>query len=219
MTTKSREGYTSSELLLKLTNDAIKYKGVIMTERVIGEDMTYKYETLNIGALKNIKTKSGYGIDVNQQLKVKYKNDFDKAYDVKAALDIDEALASSELVYNNAIGSMKRVKLADQLLEGQFRYELPEVMVHKGDGKLAFVNKDNQNNIDWLNGGRQLYIPIWIKALQKYPIDFVSTNEIGINAVNFDSKAYVDVYAYMYEASESDTVQHDEVMLKPEMRH
>lgn len=213
------DGYTSSEMLLKSTNDAIKYKGVIMTERVIGEDITYKYETLNIDALKNIKTKSGYGIDVNQQLKVKYKNDFDKAYDVKAALDIDEALASSELVYGNGIGSMKRVKLADQLLEGQFRYELPEVMVHKGDGQLAFVNKDNQNNIDWLNGGRQLYIPIWIKALQKYPIDFVSTDEIGINAVNFDSKAYIDVYAYMYEASESKTVQQDEVMLKPEMQH
>lgn len=212
------DGYTSSELLLKSTNDTIKYKGVIMTERVIGEDITYKYETLNIGALKNIKTKSGYGIDVNQQLKVRYKNDFDKAYDVKAALDIDEDLASSELVYGNGIGSMKRVELADQLLEGQFSYELPEVMVHKGDGKLAFVNKDNQNNIDWLNGGKQLYIPIWIKVLQKYPIDFVSTNEIGINAVNFDTKAYVDVYAYMYEASESKTVHHDEVMLKPEMQ-
>jgi len=46
----------------------------------------------------------------------------------------------------------------------------------------------------------------------------VSTNEIGINAVNFDSKAYVDVYAYMYEASESNTVQHDELMLKPELK-
>lgn len=212
------DGYTSSEMLLKSTNDAIKYKGVIMTERVIGEDITYKYETLNIGALKNIKTKSGYGIDVNQQLKVKYKNDFDKTYDVKAALDIDKALASSELTYGDGVGSMKRVKLVDQLLEGQFSYELPEVMVHKGDGKLAFVNEKNQNQGDWLNGGKQLYIPIWIKALQKYPIDFVSTNEIGINAVNFDSKAYIDVYAYMYEASESDTIQHDEVMLKPEMQ-
>lgn len=213
------DGYTSSELLLKSTNDAIKYKGVIMTERVIGQDMTYKYETLNVDALKNIKTKSGYGINVNQQLKVKYKNDFDKDYEVKTALDIDKALASSELNYGNGIGSMKRVKLTDQLLEGQFTYELPEVMVHKGDGKLAFVNENNRSNIDWLNGGKQLYIPIWIKALQKYPIDFVSTNEIGINAVNFDSKAYVDVYAYMYEASESETVQHDEVMLKPEMQN
>lgn len=212
------DGYTSSEMLLKSTNDAIKYKGVIMTERVIGEDITYKYETLNIGALKNIKTKSGYGIDVKQQLKVKYKNDFDKTYDVKAALDIDKALASSELTYGDGVGSMKRVKLVDQLLEGQFTYELPEVMVHKGDGRLAFVNKKNQNQGDWLNGGRQLYIPIWIKTLQKYPIDFVSTNEIGINAVNFDTKAYVDVYAYMYEASESKTVHHDEVMLKPEMQ-
>lgn len=91
-------------------------------------------------------------------------------------------------------------------------------MVHKGDGKLAFVNEKNQNQLDWLNGGRQLYIPIWIKALQKYPIDFVSTNEIGINVVNFDSKAYIDVYAYMHEASESKTVQQDEVMLKPEMQ-
>lgn len=150
---------------------------------------------------------------------MKYKNDFDKAYDVKAALDIDKTLASSELTYGDGIGSMKRVKLTDQLLEGQFTYELPEVMVHKGDGKLAFVNESNRNHIDWLNGGKQLYIPIWIKVLQKYPIDFVSTNEIGINAVNFDTKAYVDVYAYMYEASESETVQHDEVMLKPEMQN
>lgn len=98
----------------------------------------------------------------------------------------------------------------------RFSYELPEVRVHKGDGRLAFVNEKNQ--LDWLNGGRQLYIPIWIKALQKYPIDFMSTDEIDINAVNFDSKAYVDVYAYMYEASESKTVQQDEVMLKPEMQ-
>ena len=212
------DGYTSSELLLKSTNDAIKYKGVIMTERVIDQDMTYKYETLNVDALKNIKTKSGYGINVSQQLKVKYENDFEKAYDVKTALDIDKALASSELTYGDGMESMKRVKLTEQLSEGQFTYELPEVMVHKGDGKLAFVNEDNRSNIDWLNGGKQLYIPIWIKALQKYPIDFVSTNEVGINAVNFDSKAYVDVYAYMYEASRSESIANDELMLKPEMQ-
>lgn len=218
------DGYTSSELSLKATNQAISYKGVVMTQRIIGKNMELLYETLDVSALNNERTKSGYGIDFKDKLKVKYTNELKKDSKINTALLVNDSLAEKTLKLKSNKGYSElpllndETKVSESSTDYQFSYKLPEVVVQVGNGDVYMKTEKERlsaKNINTVDGGNKLYVPIWINKLGNYDFMFTSTNEVGINAVTFTSKASVNVYAYMYATIDSETAKEDELLLEP----
>lgn len=227
----STEGYTAAEKVIKSDNKDLDFKGVIMTECEVGFDMVKYYETIHVPIKKLPNAKSGYGYAL-PNYKIEYKNDLgydDKRLtEYKAQLFVNDKLMDKTmnvLSKNHykilSLNSVDKVRNANE--RRIYEYQLPEVSVHQNDG-LSYLKEDivklsDAKQKEYLDGGRKLYIPIWLKDLGDYDIHFGGEDKLGIHQVQLDVTQDVYVYAYMYEASRSKSINHDEVMLKPTLKN
>lgn len=223
------QGYSSAEKVIYSKDKDLDYKGVVMTEREVGFDMVKYYETIHVPVKKLTKTKSGYGYDL-PAYKLKYTNELgyrdSKVQDYTPDLVLNKHLVDRTMSYKIK-GDYKIVALdmLDAAISGdarEFKYELPEVSVHVGDGlsynKQEILKLPESKQHEYVDGGRKLYIPIWIGKLGNYDIHFGGEDKLGVNHVSLDVEQDIHVYAYMYEASRSESIADDEVMLKPQMQ-
>ena len=104
-----------------------------------------------------------------------------------------------------------------------FNQKLPTVAIQKLTGnirQLQTIDKTLDKNPDEIDGGNKLYIPIWHKLnTETLYLKSVDNNqkiqEIGINKMKLNMPMYIDIYAYMYNPSDSKSINSDEMLLKP----
>lgn len=223
------EGYTASKQDIYSKDEDLNYKGVVMTEREVGFDMVKYYETIHVPVKKLPKTKTGYGYSLNDY-QINYTNELGYKYvnidDYKPELQFNRLLIdktlSDKFIDNHGYTILPLEKNGDSISDKSgmhYKYQLPEVMIHQNDG-FSYLKEDVMKlseikQKEYLDGGRKLYIPIWLKDLGNYDIYFGGGDQLGVNQVRLTVEQTLNVYAYMYEASHSKSINHDEVMLKP----
>ena len=226
----STEGYTSAETTIHTVDESLNYKGVVMTEREVGFDMVTYYESVKVPVSALKKTKTGYGYAL-PNYSVKYYNELGYSntelfISFNPQLVLPHTLVDRTLNVNNEANSVDlslhlQGVNTDTQNNKTFVYELPEVSIHKGDG-LTYLKEDvlklsETQQKAYIDGGRKLYIPVWLKHLGNYPIHFGGDSRIGVNQVKLDVEQTLNVYAYMYATDYSNTISKDEVMMKPEL--
>lgn len=238
------DGHTSTEGTLgadDINDDGvIEFSGVTMTERERGKDMVTFNENLTVDPFDAVETKSGYGFEMNAG--VSYTNPLMNRIesvvdnvvfetDTQAVMDrnlIDESLPFyDESKDSNAVPMIELLPdnpemedlpeaSANTIAKG---YELPEIFMAKNSGLTytdAQVNaSDTLNRSDMLEGGNQLFVPVWINNLGVYDSAFKSNTALGSHFMNFNVVSPVDVNAYMLHHIDSETGDADELLLKP----
>lgn len=219
-------GYTSSEerLLNKTISEGINYKAVIMTERDVGKEMYVYFEKINIPPVSFEATKSGYGVDFDNKYHVNYTNELKKRYEINTQVSIDKNLVEDTLNAKEDKGkrmldmNILNENTSNNLSEFKIDYQLPKVLVRRGDGAV-YLDSNNtlsdKDRVEMLDGGNKLYIPIWIDNLGTYNLSFESKEPVGVNAVSFSLSSNIKVYAYMYATIGSPTIDKDELLLEP----
>lgn len=215
-------GYTASEKTLEkqaVNNTSIEYKGVIMTERVLGKEIEMYYETINLPIKQLSPIKAGYGFSLDQQLD--YTNDL-TTKDVtlpKMAVIADSKVVDGDF-YNSNNGKSTIELLEKSSYVGNKitqTYSFPEVYVKSGSGDILsqeqYQSSEDISNI--VSGGNKVYVPIWIEELGKYDISFKNTSPIGVNEVNVIATDTVKVEAFMYGHIGSETIEKDEILITP----
>lgn len=226
------DGYTSSKKIVRLDDlkdhlkdDTYVYRSVIMTERYKGNDIKRYYEEIKVPIGKPYRNKTGYAIDL-KPFGMSYQNDlqeFDSISGVKVELSAEKGLVEKANIKAENWFS-KHVELQVERTSNVFKdnkisfdVELPEVSARQNDGAIHLA-KNVKTKTNYYNGGRRLYVPIWTK-LKNYELVYdLSDHKIGVNQVSLTLIKHVDVYAYMYNPSESTSVINDELMLKPNMQ-
>ncbi|WMX58517.1 isopeptide-forming domain-containing fimbrial protein [Peribacillus sp. R9-11] len=219
------DGYTSSEKSFKVdaaNNSKIFYKGVVMTEREIKEDMEVHYETLTIPLEKLSKQKTGYGFELKTE--VTYENDLAAIFNIKVESLVDKRLIDSYLSYqqqdNYNIVPLEQTNktISTDKKSTNYIFELPHVNVEQKTGYLFSDNqvaaKDSHITYKLKDGMRKLYTPIW-SDLGNYNVSLQSIEPIGVNKVTFQVNDKLNLYAYMFGTIGSETLEDDEILIEP----
>ncbi|MBT2604951.1 hypothetical protein J7E55_18310 [Bacillus sp. ISL-53] len=219
------DGYSSSEKSFKVdtaNNSKISYKGVVMTEREIKEDMEVHYETLTIPLKKLSRQKTGYGFELKTE--VNYQNDLATNFEIKVESLVDKRLIDSYLSYqqqdNYNIVPLEQTNktISTDKKSTNYIFELPHVNVEQKTGYLFSDNqvaaKDPHITYKLKDGMRKLYTPIW-SDLGNYNVSLQSIEPIGVNEVTFQVNDKLNLYAYMFGTIGSETLEDDEILIEP----
>jgi hypothetical protein len=231
------DGYTSKEGTLTIddadSHGDVKFKGVVMTERELRKDMAVFYETWNMKDIPEPTVKSGYGYSFNPRLL--YANDL--LNDVKNRIpDVNFSPEMSALVDHNLIdssleyydpdadyrdGDKVEVKFLRTESPGANKldssYQLPQLYLEQGTG-LTFTGNQKENGEMTglpLDAGHELYVPVWIDRVGIYDTVIRNEKPIGSNFMNVDLLRHVNVSAYMFSHTDSDTPEGDELLIHP----
>lgn len=235
------DGYTSTEETIKANSSKqkAKFEGVVKTSRKQGGNMKEYKEYLSVTQGENQKTKSGYKYDLHGE--VKYTNDImddiKKRFNINTKSDtfmtIDSGIVDKTLSFYDEGSDKAKLKLdvnkdndktKDIVINNakklnQVTYQSPKSFIERltGDSFLEGQTKDGKSYVDAKN---HLYIPVWIDNLGIYDLMLSNDNKkpLGIHNVNFELTSEVDVYAYMYSHTDSDTSEIDEILLRPIMK-
>ncbi|PAE87686.1 hypothetical protein [Shouchella clausii] len=214
----------------------LNFEGVIMTERERGREMVTYNETIEFSWTGKTRVKSGYGFEYNSVLS--YTNDrmadiakrFDQVnYSTDASVALDHRLVDSTLAYYDQGAGYKnndRVSIAldrDAPSNGQEEdvrvslYELPQVYLEQGTGYTYTGTQKENGEIrgDALEAGNRLYVPVWIDDTGKYDASFVTDEPLGSHRMSLDVNRLIDVYAYMFNHTDSRTPDDDELLVHP----
>lgn len=217
-------GYTASEKVLKQTavkNGKVEYKGVVRTERVLGQNVKEYFEKVTLPLNKISSVKSGYGFELNQEMQ--YTNDLGlekfKPATMKALVD-SEALDGDFYKVKNGTAEVETTTVnttSGKTITQKFHY--PKVYVEENDGTIFSEKQrkdgDSQINNDLIDGGNKLYVPIWIEELGSYDHILESSTPIGVNEIQVVINDKIDVSAYMYATIGSETILEDELLMQP----
>lgn len=231
------EGYTAKEGTLTAADldatGAVNFKGVVMTERELGKDTVVFYESWNVKNLVEPKVKSGYGFTFNP--KWHYANE--RMNDVKnrvsgvifspeMSLFTDHNLIDPSLEYYDPLKAYKdgdKVEVKFLRTESaalgtlDADYQLPPLYLEQGTGLTYTGNQKENGEMKGapLEAGHKLYVPVWIDHAGQYDTIIRNDKPIGSNFMNVDLLRRVNVEAYMFNYSESDTSDRDELLIHP----
>ena len=231
------DGYTSQEKTLTIddANDDgdVKFKGVVMTERERGRDIAVFNESWTIKKIAEPKVKSGYGYVFEPTLA--YANDLlndvkNRINDVNFAPDmsvsVDHRLIDPSLEYVDPdadyqdddrvkVGLLNTETPAPNKLDSS--YELPQLYLEQGTGLTYSGNQKENGEMTGqaLDAGHALYVPVWIEDHGTYDAVIQNEQPIGSNFMNVDLLRHVNVTAYMFSHTDSDTPNEDELLVHP----
>lgn len=217
-------GYTASEKVIEQNaeNDGkLEYQGVVMTERILGQDITKYFETVTLPFNKLEPIKSGYGFETNQQLK--YQNDltFNQYVSPNMSVYLDEEVVDGSF-YELKDGKAKvelvsENKATDTTITDTYKF--PHVYVEDVNGTILsdeqYANEELETNHQIFEGGHKVYVPIWIDELGEYEYQLASEEPIGVNEIKVLINDTVDVQAYMFGHVGSETINEDEIIFSP----
>lgn len=226
-------GYTASEEVLRnseILGRAVSTSGVVLTEAgPSGEVAEYK-EYVTVDALAQPRLKSGYGYEFEPR--IRYRMDThnnavsrvnaklpNRKTDPKPLMDLDERIVDLSDDYLNSYMSGGMVPIHMDVKNNQgtnksairdMTYRLPRGYLSRIDGRIRY-NYTTKS----VDSGYKMYVPVWIKDLNRYDAILKSTVNIGSNQIGLEIDNEVDVYAFMLNHEESDTPYLDELLLHP----
>lgn len=211
------DGYTSTEETIEKVaknGEYLTYTGIIMTERELNKPMKEFYETIDIPLNELKEIKSGYGFEMNQM--VTYENSLGNTNITdQFEVVLDSSIVDGDLYTRS--GNKTTIPLASIGTNGiNMRnqvFEFPSVFVQEKTGKI--ITPSQANTIKARNGGKKVYVPIWIDDLGSYDYLFRNKVPIGVNEVNIVIHDQLDVIAYMYAHINSETLDKDEILIEP----
>lgn len=222
-------GYSSAEKKLTTPNasNQLTFNGVVLTVKEGSAPVIEFDESLVVTVPELPRQKTGYGFTAG--VNATYMNELRNLDTVKTAFTLDSDLIDSHLNYPKTSG-MSRIDLERTISttssDGKSvttKHELPRVKVERYTGDLFTFQQvaDGDAEMDYApstynyaDGGRKLYAPIWAE-LGLYDYEFISTESIGVHAVTFDVAKELEIYAYMFNHTDSPTADDDELLLHP----
>ncbi|WP_078598395.1 hypothetical protein [Evansella clarkii] len=229
-------GYTSSRVTLTEDDEhedgIVRHEGVVATERVAGEEeMDYFHERIAITHTpeSELEVKSGYAF--NLQTEIAYENDLladvgerlGVPFKTDSIIRVANDLIDSTLSHYDSSAEQSPVLLDRQDVNNtptgsETQYQLPPVYLEHGSG-YAFTNAQIEaGDVDESmvqSGGYRLYVPVWINDTGMFPTNLQHDRRIGSNRIGFDVKRDVNVYAYMFSHTDSETPDEDELLIHP----
>ncbi|SLM87094.1 MULTISPECIES: prealbumin-like fold domain-containing protein [Vagococcus] len=222
----SLEGYTASERMLTANSskDAkLSYSGVVRTlvNRENPSKTEYDYETFNINltAIKDVQ--SGYSREFN--FIVNYQNPINKDTsempELETRLYVTENLLDTSMTLKKEKGlsyyEMEIVEADKEKTKQELSIKMPKIMIEEKTGNSYLSTSTNGSEYKLIEGGRGLYVPIWIDTLGVYSPEFQNVGVIGVNQFKFKVVNPMEVYAFMYATIGSKTVHKDSILLEP----
>lgn len=226
------EGHVATERRLgtgdRDASGAIRFTGVVMTERRLGASIDRFYEHITVPAPPTPRVKAGYAFEVAPR--VTYENDV--LADVVSRLGIetttpvaysvDRRLIDDSLVYYDDSELVARIPLvADAPVETATSvnrtYRLPEVFLSRASGTLFTAEQVDAGLAPGVvvPAGRGVYVPTWIESANRYGVAVIGETPLGSHRMTFVQPGEVDVYAYMFAHADSETPVDDELLLEP----
>lgn len=223
------DGYTSTEGVLTARDSRpVEFTGVVMTEREIGHDMNEYHESITIERKSRQTVKSGYGFELYG--KVTYTNeimsDITRKFDINRTTDtvmtVDTGLVDKSLSFYNVNSDTIDVNLlrkseSNRSKSSVVTYQAPHIYLEQESG-LTYTEQQKDNGAiegQAIDGGNELYVPVWIENLGEYDLVLKSKQDIGSHHMDFQVKGVVDVTAYMFSHFDSDTPELDELLIHP----
>lgn len=223
-------GFTSSEKVISnndLKDGKINYSAVIRTEKERKNNPKVKEfsERVDFSFNETSKTKTGYGVYLD--LLLNYENDLKDLVDIKTNYELNSDLIDSNIdkvvkrQKNKSVINMDRQKNEKSFVNQNktskqlIYFELPHVNIEKNSGQVYFDSQKSDKSVKYelIDGGRNLYIPIWAD-LGSYATNLL-TNTFGGNHIQIKMTKNIEVYAYMYATMNSETLKDDELLLQP----
>ncbi|WP_224929564.1 MucBP domain-containing protein [Bacillus safensis] len=224
-TSLATDGYAASEKTIKADaakDKKLSYKGVVMTEKTPLMGKVF-YEQLSIPISQIPRKKTGYGFE--REVNLHYENEIGGKVAPAFDFEVPTNMVDSYLTYkksgNRSLVEMEETKHSSEM-KGEtsvydIKYELPHINVEHHTGHLfsdqQVNDKDKRISYELIDGGRKFYSPIW-SYLGKYGMKLKS-QPIGVNLVMVDVQQQLELYAHMYAHMDSETIEYDEVLLKP----
>lgn len=231
------DGYTSKQKTLTMedadSNGDVEFKGVVMTERELGKEMVKYHETLTLHKIPEPSVKSGYGFTFKP--KITYENEWlngvlNKIENVTPSSDVTIAvnhhlIDPSLEYYDSAVeySGDDRIEIdmlrteSSSLNKVTAQYKLPHMYLEQGTGLTYTGNQKENGEMEGepIEAGQKLYVPVWIKETGAYNASFTNNRPIGSHFMNFDLLRHVNVEAYMFNHTDSETPEEDELLIHP----
>lgn len=212
------------------------YKGVTVAEREMGKPIQLYHETATISKTPTIRLKAGYGFAY--QFDVVYTNEI--LADVQSKLPVKVSVPSSMLLDERLLdatykskedtaGGMSYIGL-DAEIDTMYAkgtrtvYHLPESYIEQKTGnsythnQMIAMKADTNDPKTFIPGGQKFYAPVWMDATGEYdliPTSNVGAAYLGSNRLTFMATHKADVYAYMFNHTDSKTSDLDELLVQP----
>jgi hypothetical protein len=226
------DGYTSEERTLTISDadehGDIFFKGAVMTERELGREIATYFETFKIPAVLEPVVKSGYGFELpvkteyTNQLLNDVSNRIHTTFTSDIQLEVDDQLLDDSLDYasgdsDSIVVPMDRTD-ASGVNKVTSEYRLPQLYMERKTGLPYTVNQKENGTVpseDLLDAGHKLYVPVWIQDTGAYDVSVKNTEPIGSHFMNVNLLRHVHVEAYMFNHTDSDTPEGDELLIHP----
>ena len=190
------------------------------------------HESWTLEEIAEPDVKSGYGFTLQPTLQysnelmsaVSGKIDLTRSPDVE--LSVDHRLIDPSLEYYDEdatyTGDDKVTldMLRDESPEGatfKSSYDLPQMYLEQETGLMYTKNQKENGGMAGtpLQADKKLYVPVWIDEVGAYETKIRNKEPLGSHFMNFDVTRNVNVDAYMFHHTDSDTSDEDEILIHP----
>lgn len=231
MTEGTTSYYDTWHINSQTTRKTHKKKGVYMTERVLGEDMQTYYETITVSMPETAKLKTGYGF--THDASITYHNDLNEYGTPTTSISEEPYFHMNADVVSGPYepvddeGELVAVPNAGQIRETNeglvSTYMFDRIALKAGsktDDDFVLLADDQEVPDGYVDGGRRLFIDIWADESyvhgNRSDISYVSdAGYIGGNWHKIAMERHVDITAYMFSHTDSETPEKDELLLHP----
>ncbi|MCR6108704.1 isopeptide-forming domain-containing fimbrial protein [Salipaludibacillus agaradhaerens] len=212
--------------------------GVYMTSRVLGEDMQTYYETITVDMPETARLKTGYGFE--HEAKVTYQNDA-KEYGTPTTsmVEVPYFHINGDIIngpydpvndggISVAVPNAGHVQEDEEQVVSTFMFDriaLKSGLMMRPEGQEAddsFVLLEGEQDAPegYMNGDRRVFIDPWVddsyvNGSQSDVSYTTDTDYLGGNWRNVVMERHIDITAYMFNHTDSDTHEDDELLVHP----
>lgn len=225
---------TAEEKTVTLSNRNQEYKALLSVKRSLGQEQVNVYETITLQAAELTPTVTGLGNSLN--VSIAYRLPENQHYSLNMiAAPAGQFVYGAQLIdsyYDGAvIADGKATVQAVQTVNTTTRsnnenisivqLSHPKVYVEKNTGHLfseqQVANRDTRIKDTLLDGGHELYTPIWLNRIGDYNIHY-KTSALGVNQVSFMLNQTLKLEGYMFLHINSNTKDKDKWLMEPVMK-
>lgn len=224
---------TAEEKTITANTPSFSYKAMVSAKRAINEQQVNTFETFDIttAELKNTVTGLGHSLDqtISYQLPInQHYTNGSNLFKISSTITFDEELidthVAAETNFVDGKAVISTVVTKDEVTKNSTVETLTKVMSHPKvyvENKSGHLFSENQVSLNdsriehgVIDGGHKLYIPVWLDRLGKYNFNY-ATSAVGVNKLEFLTEQELNVEAYLFLHSNSETKNKDKFLLEP----